>query len=139
VDKWHASPFYATRSCAIAVHRYGGPGRTAVVDGAVRWVLERQQADGSWGRWRPTGEETAYAVQTLLHTGRRDPAVIGAAARGCRFLLRMLHDGESAVRWHRPLFHGKDLFAIPGLTRAAVLAALESARRRPEFADIGDA
>src|SRR5206468_1844975 len=26
-DKWHASPFYATRSCALALHRYGGPGR----------------------------------------------------------------------------------------------------------------
>jgi halimadienyl-diphosphate synthase len=139
-DKWHASPFYATRSCALAVHRYGGPGQAAVVDRAVRWVLGRQRADGSWGRWHPTAEETAYAVQTLLHTrtGARDPVVARAAARGCRFLIWVLRHDGSDVRHHRPLFHGKDLFAIPDLTRAAVLAALESARRRPDVAEIDD-
>ena len=139
-DKWHASPFYATRSCALAVHRYGGPGQAAVVDRAVRWVLGRQRTDGSWGRWRPTAEETAYAVQTLLHTstGTIDPVVARAAARGCRFLIRLLRHERSDVRRDLPLFHGKDLFAIPDLTRAAVLSALESGRRRPEVAEIDD-
>jgi hypothetical protein len=140
LDKWHASPFYATRSCALALHRYGGPGQAAVVDRAVRWVLGAQHADGSWGCWRPTAEETAYAVQTLLHTGGRDPAVARAAARGCGFLIRLLRPRGSAGagRDHRPLFHGKDLFSIPDLAHAAVLAALESARRRPDVAEIGD-
>jgi hypothetical protein len=139
-DKWHASPFYATRSCAIAVHWYGGPGQAAVVDRAVRWVLGRQRADGSWGRWRGTAEETAYAVQTLLHTrfgsGSGDPVVARAAARGCGFLIRLLRRDGSDVPSGPPLFHGKDLFALPGLTRAAVLAALESAGRRPEVVEI---
>jgi halimadienyl-diphosphate synthase len=135
LDKWHASPFYATRSCALAVHRYGGPDRAATVGRAVRWVLGRQRADGSWGRWRSTVEETAYAVQTLLHTGGRDPVVARAAARGCGFLLR--HHGQD-VRRHPPLFHGKDLVAIPNLVRAAALAALELARRNPEIAEMTD-
>ncbi|HEU5156662.1 MAG TPA: prenyltransferase/squalene oxidase repeat-containing protein [Streptosporangiaceae bacterium] len=136
LDKWHASPFYATRSCALALHRYGGPGAAAPVDRAVRWVLGEQRADGSWGRWGPTVEETAYAVQTLIHVGGRTPAGRRAVARGCRFLLR--HRGH-AVRDHPPLFHGKDLVTIPDLVRAAALAALESARRRPDLAAVQDA
>ncbi|HZB29447.1 MAG TPA: hypothetical protein VE465_04700, partial [Streptosporangiaceae bacterium] len=99
-----------------------------------------------WGRWRGTAEETAYAVQTLLHTrsgsgagtgaGTGDPVVARAAARGCGFLIRLLRRDGSDVPSGPPLFHGKDLFALPGLTRAAVLAALESAGRRPEVVEI---
>jgi halimadienyl-diphosphate synthase len=142
LDKWHASPYYATRSCAVALHRYGGPAHADVVDGAVRWTLATQRADGSWGVQGATAEETAYAVQTLLHCGGRagpraapgagpgttTTAAAGrAAARGCRYLIE--HQAWTAR--HPPLFHGKDLVAIPNLSRAAVLAALELARRTP--------
>ncbi|HEX6468393.1 MAG TPA: hypothetical protein VF069_04805 [Streptosporangiaceae bacterium] len=138
LDKWHASPYYATRSCAVALHRHGGPGHAEAVDGAVRWTLATQRADGSWGDPAPTAEETAYAVQTLLHCGIRagqdtTAAAALAAARGCRFLI----EGSAWAGPHPPLFHGKDLVAIPNLAGAAVLAALDLARRTPEVG--GDA
>jgi halimadienyl-diphosphate synthase len=137
LDKWHASPFYATRSCALALDRYGGPEHATAVDRAVRWVLAGQRVDGSWGRPRPTVEETAYAVQTLLHAGpRRSRAVARAAAHGCRHLIGGRY-GRPEGR-HPPLFHGKDLVSIPGLVRAAVLAALVLAQRNRDVAALLD-
>jgi hypothetical protein len=68
-DRWHASPYYATACCALALARFDGERSTAAVDRARRWVLATQRPDGSWGRWRGTAEETAYAVQILLNRG----------------------------------------------------------------------
>ncbi|HET9138824.1 MAG TPA: prenyltransferase, partial [Actinophytocola sp.] len=64
-DKWHASPYYATAHCAAALAGYGGPRAGPALRRATDWVLGTQRADGSWGRWRGTYEETAYAVRIL--------------------------------------------------------------------------
>jgi halimadienyl-diphosphate synthase len=107
-DRWHASPYYATACCALALERFDRERSGAAVDRARRWVLATQRPDGSWGRWQGTAEETAYAVQILLNRGRGrgagagvggdgdgdaeppDEASVGAAMRGRAWLLRSL-------------------------------------------------
>src|SRR5262249_28212881 len=98
-DKWHASPYYASACSAVALARYGGD--PAAVAKAVEWVLSTQRADGSWGRWNGTYEETAYAVQTLLRTrvSRADGMIERAAVLGCAFLLRCGDDQEHPPLW----------------------------------------
>ncbi|MBB6377824.1 hypothetical protein BKA01_005084 [Pseudonocardia eucalypti] len=129
-DKWHASPYYATVCCALALHRTGG--RRSAVGAAIRWVLDNQRPDGSWGRWTGTVEETAYAVQTLLATARTptSPVVAEAAARGCAFLVR----ADRAEPANPPLWHDKDLYTPAAVVSAARLAALRMFARHPEAA-----
>lgn len=138
-DRWHASPYYATACAALALHDFGDravdraddtavdtAGDTAVdraVDRAVRWVLRTQRADGSWGRWGGTAEETAYAVQILSLTGSLTGPVSDecgqAVKRGHAHLLSGADELDGP-----PLWHDKDLYLPAAVVRAAVLAAL---------------
>lgn len=120
-DRWHASPYYATVSCALALDAFGGAGCAPSVRRAVRWVLDTQRADGSWGRWSGTREETAYALQLLLLTGEH-ALVAEAAAKGYDYLLRAGEDDDP------PLWHDKDLYLPVAIVRAAILAALHLAQ-----------
>jgi halimadienyl-diphosphate synthase len=123
-DKWHASPWYATVCCVLALHRYGGERGVPAVRRAVEWVLSTQDGDGAWGRWGGTAEETAYAVQILLVAGgRANPAAGRAASAGYRFLRGNVDEPGP------PLWHDKDLFQPVAVVRAAVLAALRLAQR----------
>ncbi|MCA1673365.1 MAG: prenyltransferase, partial [Actinobacteria bacterium] len=133
-DKWHASPFYATACCATALYCYSRDASAAVVCRAVEWLLGSQRANGSWGRWSGTYEETAYAVQTLLQTwaARPDRVVEQAAARGCVFLQR------SEDHQHPPLWHGKDLYTPLRVVRAEGMAALHLAYANPHVAALLD-
>lgn len=122
-DRWHASPYYATASCALALDEFGGAPSVGAVRGAVDWVLDTQRPDGSWGRWEGTAEETAYAMQVLLLTRwRGEPRCARAAARGLGFL-ESAPGGEPAALWH-----DKDLYAPIAVVRAAVIAARHLAR-----------
>ncbi|MGH3887863.1 MAG: hypothetical protein ACRDSZ_15090 [Pseudonocardiaceae bacterium] len=134
-DKWHASPYYATACCAAALHRYSRSASAATLSRAVKWLLDSQREDGSWGRWSGTYEETAYAVQTLLQTceSRADSSVEQAAARGCVFLQRSVGDHK-----HPPLWHDKDLYTPIRVVRAEGLAALHLAYANPHVAAIVD-
>ncbi|MFJ9445196.1 prenyltransferase/squalene oxidase repeat-containing protein [Kitasatospora sp. NPDC101235] len=139
IDKWHASPSYATACCALALAHFGGPGTADAVRRSVDWALETQRRDGSWGRWTGTTEETAYMVQVLLRTdaltgGREDlaRATARAAARGCATLLA--HDDPQS---YPGLWHDKDIYAPVTVIRAARLAALALGRRLP--VDLRDA
>ncbi|GAB3970287.1 hypothetical protein GCM10029978_043290 [Actinoallomurus acanthiterrae] len=131
-DRWHASPYYATFCCVLALHDFGGPESADAVDRAVRWVLTTQRADGSWGHWTGTAEETAYAVQILLLTigrgpetePRLDAARIRAAMRG-RDHLRRCPVGPDDP----PLWHDKDLYLPLSVVRSATLAALHLSER----------
>ncbi|MCO5998308.1 prenyltransferase/squalene oxidase repeat-containing protein [Actinoallomurus rhizosphaericola] len=131
-DRWHVSPYYATFCCALALHDFGGPESADAVDRAVRWVVGTQRADGSWGHWTGTAEETAYAVQILLLTrGSRmdagpDTARLRAAARGCERLRRSPAGPDDP-----PLWHDKDLYLPLGIVRSATLAALHLHERLP--------
>jgi halimadienyl-diphosphate synthase len=134
-DKWHASPYYATACCAMALHRYSRSASATTVSKAVEWLLDSQREDGSWGRWHGTYEETAYAVQTLLQTcmSPSDSAVEHAAARGCVFLRRSAGDHK-----HPPLWHDKDLYTPIRVVRAEGLAALRLAYANTHVATIID-
>ncbi|MFC6879820.1 prenyltransferase/squalene oxidase repeat-containing protein [Actinomadura yumaensis] len=138
-DRWHASPFYATACCALALDRFGGERHAAAVDRARRWVLDTQRTDGTWGRWDGTVEETAYAVQVLLLTAPRAGAPGGPggldgttsyeecrrAAERARPLLEADLGRPAADRaGDPPLWHDKDLYHPTAIVRAAVLAAV---------------
>jgi hypothetical protein len=121
-DKWHASPYYASACCALALHRAGvGPEAGRAVQATVRWVLDTQRPDGSWGRWDGTPEETSYAMQLLLLAGGA-PA---AAARGHAYLL-----GAAGRVDDPPLWHDKDLYLPVAVVRANQISALQLAERQ---------
>ena len=121
-DRWHASPYYATACCALALARVGADRPVPALRRAARWVLATQRPDGSWGRWSGTAEETAYALQILVHTGA---AAEHAVVRGYRYLVATADQPD-----HPPLWHDKDLYAPHAIIQAAVLAARYAARRR---------
>ena len=127
-DKWHASPYYATACCALALFDHGGDRASAALHKAVGWLLGTRRPDGSWGRWAGTFEETAYAVQVLCRARGRT-AVDGAAvehaiARGYSRLLRTGGDEP-----HPPLWHDKDLYTPFRVVRAEGLVARYLAAR----------
>lgn len=136
-DKWHASPYYATLCCAVALAEHGAEHVRPAVVRAVRWLLGSQRADGSWGRWSGTHEETAYAVRTLLTTERHqrcalselDDEIVRAAARGYAFLRWSEGDTDAP-----PLWHDKDLYTPIRMVRAEGLAAAHLARSDPRIA-----
>lgn len=137
LDKWHASPYYATACCALALGRYGGPAGAAPLRRAVRFLLDSQRPDGSWGMWSGTAEETGYAVQVLLGTadgpamaGEATAAAVGqAATRGYAYLSATMDDGYA----HPPLWHDKDLYLPRAVVSSATLAALHMAQSRPDL------
>jgi hypothetical protein len=109
LDKWHASPYYATACVTNALR-----GNEKAAD----WVLATQHDDGSWGRWEGTYEETAYAIRVLSHS-KRD--VTTAISRGAKFLQ------EWGDRAHPPLWHDKDLYTPTRIVQAEGTAALHLA------------
>jgi halimadienyl-diphosphate synthase len=134
-DRWHASPYYATACCALALARFDRELSIDAVERARRWVLATQRPDGSWGRWRGTAEETAYAVQILLNRGvghgagddgpdPPDEVSVGAAMRARAHLLRSLSQAGAAGTDEPPLWHDKDLYRPAAIVRAVVLGAL---------------
>jgi halimadienyl-diphosphate synthase len=129
LDKWHASPYYATACCAVVLADFAGDESGQHLIRAVDWVLNTQRPDGSWGRWQGTVEETAYALHTLLLSGEsgqnvqaRADGVARAAAAGAGFLA-----GNADPATFPALWHAKDLYAPTTVIRAARIAALRLA------------
>ncbi|RAY16026.1 hypothetical protein DPM19_08840 [Actinomadura craniellae] len=121
-DRWHASPYYATACCALALERFGGATGGPAVHRARRWVLDSQRPDGSWGHWSGTAEETAYAMQILLLSrpadGESAEAARAAVARGLDRLPATAPGPDEPALWH-----DKDLYLPTAIVRSAVLAA----------------
>ncbi|HEX4705105.1 MAG TPA: prenyltransferase/squalene oxidase repeat-containing protein [Pseudonocardiaceae bacterium] len=123
-DKWHASPYYATACCVLALADRGDDRAADALDRAAEWVLDTQRPDGSWGRWTGTPEETAYAIRVLCGSktvGSRD-ATTRAIAAGRARLLPMDEQAPQPSLWH-----DKDLYTPIRIVRAERLAALRMA------------
>jgi halimadienyl-diphosphate synthase len=130
-DRWHASPYYATVCCALALHRFDGQKSAPSLRRALEWLMSSQRVDGSWGRWQGTVEETAYALLVLLTTESlsESAGVAPAAARGYAYL-----QDNAARDDGLPLFHDKDLYFSSPMVRAAQIAALHLAQHSPAIA-----
>lgn len=122
LDKWNTSPFYPTAHAVIAAHSYD----FEMCEQAVNWILERQNATGSWGSLvtTATAEETAYCIQALKVWEN----VGGKVRQGCI---------DHAVSWlenhseppYPPLWIGKVLYSPENVVKSTILSALELARR----------
>jgi halimadienyl-diphosphate synthase len=115
LDKWHASPYYTTAHAIIACAGYDD----ALAASAVAWMLETQRADGSWGYYLSTAEETAYCLQALVVYKRHGGQVPGdVLKRGAAWL------ADHAEPPYAPLWLGKCLYTPELVVRSAVLSAL---------------
>ncbi|WP_244200650.1 prenyltransferase/squalene oxidase repeat-containing protein [Micromonospora arborensis] len=134
-DRWHASAYYATSCVVAALDRYAPAGiGGSAVDRAIDWLVATQRADGAWGRWAGTMEETAYALHVLLGVRRPvRPGVPEAIGRGLRHLSEV--DDQHV---DPPLWHDKDLYAPVLIVRAAVLAARQLAMTRSDLVNNPD-
>jgi len=126
-DKWHASPYYATTCCVLALHRYGlGSAINSSVERAVNWLLATQRLDGSWGAWdHGTLDETACALQLLLLAGEplQNTRLIPALHQGASFLNRY-KNADLTNPVHLPLWHEKTLFEPVRVVHSEILSAL---------------
>ncbi|HEY8744748.1 MAG TPA: hypothetical protein VIU62_16760, partial [Chloroflexota bacterium] len=119
-DKWHLSPFYATSQVALAARDADGD----LVTSIVPWLLETQRADGSWGWFGGTCEETAYAMQAILAGALPlDGFRRAAMARGARYLVERFDDTDYPELWV-----GKSLYTPYPIVQAAVIGALQQYR-----------
>ncbi|MFD9603691.1 prenyltransferase [Streptomyces sp. NBC_01224] len=127
-DKWHASPYYATARSVTALAQYGGHHASRAVQSAAAWTTDTQRADGSWGVWGSTVEETAYAVKILLSAATPTPQP--QQNRALDLAETYLHAASHPGHQHPALWHDKTLYAPTAVIEAEVLAAQELLRAR---------
>ncbi|MEU7908109.1 prenyltransferase/squalene oxidase repeat-containing protein [Actinoplanes sp. NPDC049118] len=120
-DKWHASPYYATSAATLALAC--DPGTADRVTRTVRWLLDSQREDGSWGVWHGTYEETAYALRALLAADAPDTAT--ALRRGAAYLLAGCA-ADFPAEGRAPLWQGKELYEPRRIVLAFAYAALHA-------------
>lgn len=119
VDKWHSSAYYPTAHAVIACGKFA----SELVEDSVKWILETQAKDGSWGTYLPTAEETAYALQALWFWNEHVGKVPKSAFRnGVRWLK------ENMDQPNPPLWIGKCLYNPNLVIRSAVISALALAQ-----------
>jgi halimadienyl-diphosphate synthase len=121
IDKWHASPYYATAHVLIALlkeQEYQLVRHSQSID----WMLHMQREDGSWGYFgRGTFEETAYVLLALLHYHRHiAPIKADVLRRGAAYLYRAWETETT----YPELWIAKTLFTPDDIIRASILAAL---------------
>ncbi|NLE43369.1 MAG: hypothetical protein GX620_01505 [Chloroflexi bacterium] len=121
IDKWHASPYYATAHTLTALlnaREYLAP----VCQHTVDWIEHTQRDDGSWGYFEHgTIEETAFAMSALLHFNRRRPVDAETLHRGAAYLARE-HRGPAST--YPQLWIVKSLYAPYDIVRSSILGAL---------------
>ncbi len=121
VDKWHASPYYATSHALVALLQ-GDYYLTTACRRTIDWILHTQRDNGAWGFFEAsTAEETAYALIALLHYNRHEPVDRALLQRGAAYLAQAY---EEALSSHPELWLGKCLYIPYDVVRSAILAAL---------------
>ncbi len=119
-DKWHTSPYYTTAHAIIACAEHA----PQFVKKAADWVLYTQNADGSWGLYLPTAEETAYALQALIlwrRTGHEVPDEV--IQQGAEWLRERINPP------YPMLWIGKSLYSPDNVITGAILSALALAEQ----------
>jgi halimadienyl-diphosphate synthase len=118
LDKWHSSPYYATSHAIIAC---AGLADELAAE-SVEWILHSQNSDGSWGTYRSTAEETAYALQALWVWNEKVSKIPKTSMKsGARWLK------ENMDQPYLPLWIGKCLYSPNLVIRSAVISALSLA------------
>ncbi len=114
-DKWHISPYYTTAHAIMVCKGYCDE----LVEPAVEWITSTQQANGSWGYYLRTAEETAYCLQALsIYKKRGGQVRAGVLEKGADWLRRN-QDPPYPLFWI-----GKGLYAGELVIRSAILSAL---------------
>jgi halimadienyl-diphosphate synthase len=120
VDKWHSSAYYPTAHAIIACAGF----ENDLVKDSVAWLLDSQNANGSWGTYIQTAEETAYALQALWAWNEKAGKIPKAVIRnGARWL------AEHMEPPYPPLWIGKCLYNPRLVIRSAVISALALAQK----------
>ncbi len=113
-DKWHASPYYATSHAVIVCQGFDND----LCSRAIEWIVQNQNEDGSWGCYKPTAEETAYAIQALSIWKRSKNTIPPACIeRGADWL------AQHANSPYEPLWIGKALYCPELVVRSVILSA----------------
>ncbi|KYK36433.1 MAG: hypothetical protein HXS48_09625 [Theionarchaea archaeon] len=116
-DKWHVSPFYPTCHAVFALWDVD----TSLSEKAVSWILDAQNENGTWGNNGGTLEETAYAVQALMHYHQKvDRIDTCEVSKALPYLGRVALTPQNAVP---ELWIGKVLYAPVNVTCSAISCA----------------
>ena len=117
-DKWHASTYYPTSIALMVLPPY----TPNEMDATLRWLFFTQHANGAWGQYMPTREETAVTLLALLNYHR---TVRSLAQEPLRRAAEYLIATERPLEANYPeLWISKVLYAPTRVIRSAVLAAL---------------
>ncbi len=117
-DKWQVSPYYTTSHTVMAAQEVA----PNLVEPAIEWMIHTQWADGGWGWFAPTMEETAYVVLAMLvrqRGGRSVPAAV--LERGIEYLRQ--HFSATAMEYP-PLWIAKTLYTPVRVVHGLILATL---------------
>jgi halimadienyl-diphosphate synthase len=114
IDKWQSSPYYTTSHAIIACAGYADD----LVQDSVEWIISSQRAEGAWGNYFPTAEETAYAIQALWVWNQNSSKIPASIIRkGIEWLEDHL-DGP-----YPPLWIGKCLYSPNLVVHSTVVSA----------------
>ncbi len=115
MDKWHASPYYATSHAVIALAGVDDD----LAQSGVEWLLDMQRFDGGWGHYDgSTAEETAYCLQALSVYARSvAPIDRSVSVRGRARLFECM--AERPAMWV-----GKCLYTPVRVVESAICSAL---------------
>jgi halimadienyl-diphosphate synthase len=119
LDKWHSSSYYATAHAVIACAGLAND----VVDESIQWLLRTQNANGSWGTYLATAEETAYAMQALSIWNEKVARIPKAVIKNGAHWLK-----ANMNKPYPPLWIGKCLYSPNLVIRSAVISALALAQ-----------
>ena len=117
-DKWHASVYYPTSIALMVLPSYVRD----EMDETVRWLLFTQHANGAWGQYMPTREETALTLLALLRYHRTvKPLPYEPLRLAAEHLIATAYLSDDS---DPGLWISKALYTPPWVVRSAILAAL---------------
>lgn len=115
IDKWNSSVFYTSAHYVMACAKF----KNVVAQPTVDWIIKNQRADGSWGTFGSTAEETAYCLQALsIWSTQVSKVRSDVIQRGRRWLL------DHYASPHSPIWIGKGLYSPKLVAQSAILSAI---------------